>query len=174
MRVFHVLSSAILCLTLALAAAAAAQETNFATGPQYLMNYGSPLFARSIATPTLSLDEPLRPVPAAFNHGASTEHVSYRTTPGMEGQADLFPIYYGVPRVSVVQIDYSAKSAAAESAVLASWFDAGVSEVTDAETLRLRGYGITLGEYARYWRAHTRPATRRYTNDDIERLHQRS
>jgi hypothetical protein len=172
MRVFDSVYVASLCAALALGGPCAAQETNFSAGPQYLMTSGSPLFAQPIATPSLDLNAPLPGMPPAFDHARVAEHVSYTTVPELEGQADLFPIYYGVPRVSVVKIGFP-EMAKAEP-VLTAWVDTGVSEVTDAEALRIRGYGITLGEYARYWKAHTRPAQRRYTNEDIERLHQRS
>ena len=39
------------------------QETNFSAGPQYLITSNSPMFLRSIATPTLSLSTPV-PAPS--------------------------------------------------------------------------------------------------------------
>src|SRR5882724_1764191 len=97
------------CFVLVLTGVSAAQETNFSVGPQYLMTYGSPLFALPIATPSLSLGE----APISMVRGSSeadTGGVVIATTPGLQGQADLFPIYYGVPRVSVIEISEPATS----------------------------------------------------------------
>lgn len=44
----------IYCTLIFISAAAFGQDTNFATGPQYLITTGSPMFARPISTPTLS------------------------------------------------------------------------------------------------------------------------
>ncbi len=53
----------------------------------------------------------------------------------------------------------------------ASIVDLGVIGITDPQSLRLRGYGIALGDAASFWKAHKRRATHVYTNADIERLH---
>lgn len=58
-------------LLLALLGVAAAQDTNFAAGPQYLITTGSPLFLGPIATPSLSLDPGLPPVPNVSAESAS-------------------------------------------------------------------------------------------------------
>ena len=154
------------CLMLVLVGICAAQETNFAVGPQYLMTSGSPLFARPIATPSLSLGES----PATANGRTSevgTWNGTVATTPGLQGQADLFPIYYGVPRVSVIEISRPEVSA---RTFPASIMNVGVMEITDLQSLRLRGYGVTLPEAASYWKTHKRSASHVYTNSDIERL----
>jgi len=59
MRISH-----LLCL-LVLAAVSCAQGTNFAVGPQYLITSDSTLLLRPIATPSLSLSEPLPPIRVA-------------------------------------------------------------------------------------------------------------
>src|SRR5580658_1625867 len=74
------------------------QDTNFATGPQYLMNYGSPLLARSISTPSLSLTGPPIEVGASnatavLGAGAGAQNV-LPPSPDALPKIDLFPIFY--------------------------------------------------------------------------------
>jgi hypothetical protein len=45
--------------------------------------------------------------------------------------------------------------------------------MTDASSLRERGYGITLGEVAAFWKAHKSQATHVYTESDLQRLRDR-
>jgi hypothetical protein len=85
-----------------------------------------------------------------------------------QGQADLMPIYYGVPRVNVVEISAPETSPKTFPASIAN---VGVTEMTDPTSLRQRGFGVTLPEAASYWKTNKRPASRVYTNRDIERLH---
>ena len=51
----------------------------------------------------------------------------------------------------------------------ASILDVGVTGVTDAQALLARGYGVSLGELAAYWKSHKRIAPRVFTNADIKR-----
>src|ERR1700730_4181451 len=92
------------CL-LVLVGISAAQDSNFPVGSQYLMNYGSPIFARPIATPSLLLDTPL----------VASETISEDNVPAPDpeifaavsevlSQVNLFTIYYGTPRVSVIEL----------------------------------------------------------------------
>src|SRR5579863_917917 len=87
--------SALLCLLTLVTGYSAAQDTNFANGPQYLLT-GSPLLARPLATPSMSLDAPLPPVPPSITTtpepGAG---VTSAASPVADRQADLIPIYYG-------------------------------------------------------------------------------
>lgn len=154
------------CLLIALTGVIAAQETNFAVGPQYLMTSGSALFARPIATPSLSLGES-RATTIGGTSEVSADSGTLATTPGLQGQSDLLPIYYGVPRVSVIEISAPETSI---RTLPASITNVGVMEVTDAQSLRQRGFGVTLPEAASYWKTHKRSASRVYTNRDIERL----
>ena len=62
----------LLCFLFALAGFSAAQDSNFSVGPQYLTNYGSPMFLRPIATPTLSLGEG-SPARLAAEEGSGTQ-----------------------------------------------------------------------------------------------------
>jgi hypothetical protein len=154
------------CSMLVLVGICAAQETNFAVGPQYLMTSGSPLFARPIATPSLSLGESrATTIGGTSETNAGNEAVA--TTPGLQGQSDLLSIYYGVPQVSVIEISKPETSA---RNLPASITNVGVMEATDMPSLRQRGFGVTLPEAASYWKTHKRSASRVYTNRDIERL----
>lgn len=148
-----------------------AQDTNFANGPQYLMNYGSPLFARPISTPSLSISGP------ALEVGASTATADL--TAGAENQTesvpttlpvvDLFPIYYGVTPAQRYDVEIHG-GAPAEDELPASIGNLGAGEWTTPQELRERGYGITLAEAATASKARFRRATRVYTNADIDRL----
>jgi len=160
----------LLCLLLSVAAICVAQDTNFAVGPQYLMNYGSPLFFQPIATPTLSLG--LLPASSAVaatevSAGEQSAQASARV------QTDLPRIYYGEPKTtgeSVEKISEIEITSTQPSSLPASILNVGV-EMTDAKSLRERGYDMTLGEAAAFWKARRVHASRVYTNADIARLH---
>jgi hypothetical protein len=151
------------------------QDTNFATGPQYLMNYGSPFFAHSISTPSLSWASPALDVGATnategLIAGAENQSASQ---PQSLPPVNLFPIYYGGPPASVVEISFGEEPGGASPAerLPESILDTGVWQMTTAEALRERGYGLPFVEAAAYGKAHTGHATRVYTNADIDRLH---
>jgi hypothetical protein len=172
MRIFT-LSCFLLCLT----GYSIAQDTSFAAGPQYLLT-GSPLLARSIATPTLSLDAPLPPVSStSIISPEAVTGVRYTTNPLLEHQADLIPIYYGLPNYyaasapSVVEISFPEGSAESSAALPVSIVESGVTELVDAQALRVRGHGVTVAEAAAYWKAHKLPAKHNLTNEDVKRLH---
>jgi hypothetical protein len=154
---------------------ALAQDTNFATGPQYLINPGaSPLFARPISTPSMSLAGPPLEVGASdatgvLTAGAGNQFVSPPSAVALP-QIDLFPIFYGVPPANVIEISF-AESQESPSPLPPSILDSGVWQMTTAQALRERGYGITLAEAAAYDKARTRHATHVYTNADTNRLH---
>ncbi|HTC49418.1 MAG TPA: hypothetical protein VK722_19005 [Candidatus Aquilonibacter sp.] len=168
-----------LVVVLGILGAAFGQETNFARGPQYLMNSGSSLFARSISTPSTSLSGPPLEVGAStatagLTAGADDRDVSV-STPDALPHVNFSSIYYGTNQAvpaSVIEISSSVGTSHTE--LPASILDTGVLQITTAQTLRLRGYGVTLGEAAAYDRAHAVRAKRVYTNADIERLHKGS
>jgi hypothetical protein len=159
--------------------AAFSQDTNFATGPQYLMNsdptsQASPLFARSISTPSISLASPPLEVGAGdatgvLIAGAGNENV-LPPSPDALPAVDLFPIYYGAPAASVIEISFPGSESPA-SPLPASILDTGVWLTTTAQALRERGYGVTLAQAAAYGKAHSRHASHVYTNADIEQPH---
>ena len=147
-----------------LAALCAAQSTNFPTGPQYLITYGSPLFLHSIATPSMNLDAPLPSVPPPVIETSTADLSSApASTPNPAGLAS---IYWG-PATEVIEIT----SEEPPAPLPASIAGVGVTGMTDASSLRERGYGVSLGETAALWKAHKGRAKRVYTNDDLERLH---
>jgi hypothetical protein len=149
-------------LVLSALGTALGQDTNFPSGPQYLMKSGSPLFARPISTPSISLSGPPLEVGASDATGVlvagAVDQNVLPPSPAALPKIDLFPIYYGGSPASVNPLP-------------ASIVDTGVSQVTTAHALRERGYGVTLAEGATYAKAQTRHATRVYTNADIDRLH---
>jgi hypothetical protein len=154
------------CLLLALVSISAAQDTNFPVGPQYLLT-GSPLLARSIATPTMSLDIPLPPLPELPEVGPKVQDQPFIPNPITELGPDLFPVYYGYPMPPVVIV----VSEEAPGEVPASLLDSGVVNIIDAQSAGQYGNGITLGEVANFWKTHKPHAPRVYTNADVERLH---
>jgi len=153
------------------------QDTNFPSGPQYLMN-GSSLFARSISTPSIALtDSPLQ-VGASNATGVLIAGAGDQTVlpPAADAlpRTDLFPIYYGTRQPIVIEISFAPELSSNElskNELPESILDTGVSEITTVETLRARGYGVTIVEGAAYGKTHTRRAARVYTNADIDRLH---
>jgi hypothetical protein len=154
------------------------QDTKFPAGPQYLMNSdslrnGTPWFARPISTPAMSLTDPPLEVGASNATGVLIAGAENQTvvppSPDALPKADLFPIFYGESTASIIEISFPSEPSVNESP--ASIFDTGVWQITTAQALRERGYGISLVEGAAYARAQTRRATRVYTNADIDRLH---
>src|SRR5882672_2606445 len=77
----------------------AAQDSNFSVGPQYLMNYGSAMFMRPIATPTLSLSEtttsPVFSTPEASSSSDSSAGNSAESSAAVPQPSDLASVYWG-------------------------------------------------------------------------------
>ena len=167
------------CMLLVLSAEIAfGQDTNFSTGPQYLLNSdqvknGPSFLARPISTPSMSLEAP--PLDVGANNatgvliaGAGNQNV-LPPAPDALPTIDLLHIYYGAPPPSVIEVSSASESSANQ--LPASILDTGVWQMTTAKALRDRGYGLTLAEGAAYGKAQTRHANRVYTNADIDRLH---
>jgi hypothetical protein len=155
------------CLLFALMGIGAAQDTNFPVGPQYLITFDSPMFARPLATPSLSLDAPLpdiQPLPEIVPVIGSQPYIP---NPVLEHQPDLLPIFYGYPMPSVVELVSPESSPELPQSIT----DAGVTRMVDVQSLREWGYGVTLGETASFWKSHKPHAPRVYTNADVDRLH---
>jgi hypothetical protein len=157
---------------------ASGQDTNFSSGPQYLLNSdqtknGSVFFARPISTPSMSLAGPpliigASNATASLVAGAGNQNV-LRPTPDALPNLDLLPVYYGAPPSGVILISFASEPSANQ--LPASVLDTGVWQMTTATALRERGYGVTLVEAAAHGKAQTRHANRIYTNADIDRLH---
>ncbi len=163
------------CSLMALAGISAAQDTNqitsqdtsFSAGPQYLITSTfSSLFARPIATPSISLEAPLPAISSLPAIGPVVENQPIAANPELPRQPDLFPIYYGPPVPNVVEIT----SAELPPSLPASIVDTGVTGIADAQFLHERGYGVPLGDTAAFWKAHKPRTSRVYTNADVQRL----
>jgi hypothetical protein len=155
-----------------------AQDTNFPSGPQYLTNpdlmkNGSPFFLRPISTPSISFIDPPLDVGASNATGVLIAGAQTQTVlppdPDTLPSIDLLPIFYGGSPASVIEISFPSEPSSNQ--LPPSILDTGVWQMTTAQALRERGYGVTLGEGAAYGRAQTRHANRVFTNADIERLH---
>jgi hypothetical protein len=154
-------------LFVALMGIGAAQDTNFPAGPQYLITFDSPLLARSLATPSLSLDAPLPDIQPLPEIVPVIGNQPYIPSPALEHQPNLFPIFYGYPMSSVVELVSPESSPELPQSIT----DAGVTRMVDVQSLREWGYGVTLGETASFWKSHKPRAPRVYTNADVDRLH---
>ena len=159
--------ASLFCLLVVLVGISAAQDTNFPVGPQYLMNFGSPMFATPIATPSLSLETPLPGIPSLPEIGPAVHDQSYVANPELRRQADLFPVYYGYRPINVIEIT----AAELPRELPPSITNVGVIGITDAQSLRERGYGMPVGDTASFWKLHKPHAQRVYTNADVARLH---
>jgi hypothetical protein len=162
-----------LCMLLIVSTVAFApgQDTNFASGPQYLTN-GSSFFARPISTPSLSLGGPSLETGASNATDGLIAGADGRTrSPQAPSEPNLFSIYYGGASTNVIEISFAEPSSELSPTELpASILDTGVSQVTTPQALRERGYGVTLAAAAAYEKAHARHATHVYTNTDIDHL----
>jgi hypothetical protein len=169
-------SAALVSLLLLLAGICAAQDTTFDTGPQYLITFGSPMFARPIATPSLSFETPMAQPGVSEPVESPVSREEYEAVSAIldtQRQTYLLTVYYGVPSVNVIDISFRAGSSEESGPALpASITESGVTELTDADVLRERGYGVTLSEAAIFSKAHHPHAPRVYTNSDIERVRQ--
>jgi hypothetical protein len=179
----------------------AAQDTNFAAGPQYLLNNRPSLFLRPIATPSLSLSTPPATTGAAPAEEGTGEPSS-SAFGGFSSQAAINCIYWGVaPRsensgsqtngmpcvqsgeTSVASSETSGEGSSEKSSEIeltssqpssplpASIVDVGATAIADLQFLRENGYGMSLGEVAAYWKMNKPRTARTYTNADIARLH---
>jgi hypothetical protein len=147
-----------------------AHDTNFSTGPQYLLQ-GSSLFARPIATPSLSLSAPTPQSSSSESSTASENGGASATLPEFNHNTDLRPVYYGDDQVSVIEVHMTEDAGTQLAALPPRIFETGVSAMVDMETLRRREYGAMPSEVSAYWKAHKVLASRHYTNADIDRLH---
>lgn len=101
----------------------------------------------------------------------------FTTNPLLEHQANLIPIYYGVPNhygvenASVVEISFSEGTTESAAVLPPSIVESGVTQFIDPQLLRAHGYGVPLGDVAAYWKTHKLPAQRNYTNETVKWLH---
>lgn len=149
------------------------QDTNFASGPQYLMTTGSSRYARSISTPSISLSGPALQLGASSATdglvAGSQDRVVPPSQPDAPPHIDLFPMYYGTAWAGEFKI--SLPPAESTAPLPASIAGSQTLEFTTVQALRERGYGVTIVELAGFEKAHAKRASRIYTNADIEQLH---
>jgi hypothetical protein len=152
----------------------AAQDSNFSVGPQYLMNYGSPMFMRPIATPTLSLSETAPVALAASEATSSPVGNSAEGSVVVPQPSNLASVYWG-GRESATAVETSAVIEASGAAPPANLppgiLNVGVQETVDARELRERGVGVSVSEASAFWKGHKPRAVRVFTNRDVEKLH---
>jgi hypothetical protein len=170
--------SSVFVLFVAAMCSAQNRNTNFSSGPQYLVNSGSnPDLLHSIATPSLSLSTPLAAMPTASpEEGSGEPHTP--AFPDLQTQAQVDRIYWGVSAVNPgtastenTQVSGEVELSSQRTAAISSVFNVGVTGISDAESLREAGYGIPLGDVAAFWKVNKHQAARAYTNADIVRLH---
>jgi hypothetical protein len=151
----------------------AAQDSNFSVGPQYLMNYGSPMLMRPIATPSLSLSETAPAAVAAPPAYSSSVGNSTESSVVVAQPSDLASVYWGGRESAAVETGaVIAVSGTAPAANLpASILDVGVQETVDAQELRERGVGMSVSEASAFWKGHRARAVRVFTNRDVEKFH---
>lgn len=156
----------------------AAQDTNFSAGPQYLVTSGSPMFLHPIATPSLSLSAPPSPAPV-------TEPLPEPPSPfaAAPPQPDLTRIFWGEaasaekgPEQTTEPVtenlgEIEITSAPPSRPLPANFVDTGVTGLTNAQSLRMWGFGAPLGDAASFWKEHKPHTSRVYTNADVQRLH---
>ena len=142
-----------------------AQDTDFTAGPQYLIPTGNPMLMHSIATPSMSLDASLPEMASLPPIGPPVANQPYESRQQPEAAPDLFSIYYGYPRTTVIEL-----TGEPPRELPPSINDSGYVAITEKQALRQMGYGETVGDAASYWKTHRGTAPRVYTNADIQRL----
>ena len=135
------------------------------------MSYGSPLLLHSIATPSLNLNAP--PASILAEGTSAVEAVPAPATP--QNEANLPQIFWGTPAATeptqenAGEIEVSAPRP--DFTLPASFFDVGVTAIVTDRSLASEGYGVTVAQAAAFAKAHRKPGSHVYTNDDIARLH---
>jgi hypothetical protein len=152
---------------------AGAQDTNFASGPQYLITQSSTLFLHSIATPSLSFQAEAEPAPFAAPAGipepVSISQVEETPAPLSTG-VNLARIYWGpFPDIAKQASEIEIINAELPRNLPASITDTGTTALVDEQSLRHEGYGVSLGETAAFWKAHGTHPSHTYTNKDVAR-----
>jgi hypothetical protein len=151
-----------------LAAVSIAQDTNFSQGPQYLIT-GSTMFLHSIATPSISLQTPPEsPYIINTDGSASTDLVAaHPDTPN----PDLQPIYWGEPKTAASVSEIVITSPGLPPNLPSSILDSGVTAVAGPQFSGDAASDVSLGQAATFWKNHSAPVARVYTETDVQRLH---
>ena len=171
------------------AGVAAAQDTSFPAGPQYLVPPGSdPMFLHSIATPSISLSTNPAPNTAAeFSMPSELTSVASpipaATIPAADQlnptsivpvQPNLSEVFWGVPKNPLLTPETTSETEVSSTPLPhplpPNFVDTGVTAFVTATSLEHQGYGVPLGEVASYFKSHKPSSVRTFTNADIERL----
>lgn len=117
------------------------------------MHPPSEILAYRVDTPSLTADQT-----AYFVYATAT----YAETP--QPQPPTVPV---ASQLSPMVIEIT--STGFPSNLPASIFDPGITGIANSESLLTRGYGLSLGEVARYWKSQKAHAPRVFTNQDVPR-----
>jgi hypothetical protein len=152
----------------AAAGSAIAQDAHTSRGVEYVVPAYVVPWGQSISTPTMTLDNPVLEVGARNATDGNIAGGTNATLSQQSGPAviDYPSIYYGYRPV----LASSDSEEPAGAATPASKFHSGIGRFRTAADLRYFGYGLPLGDAAREAKANRKPATRSFTNDDIDRL----
>jgi hypothetical protein len=165
------ISAYVSCLFL-LAGLSVAQDTNFRPGPQYLDTFPPGTYLAPIATPSLTFPA----MKSSAEVAAEEQTMGVQTSaplPEIDYVPGLSGVYWGVPAESTYydQAPPEEVSASGPHNLLPQGFmDLGVWKVTSQRALQLQGYGLSLVQASRYWKAHEPAITPLYTNADIAKL----
>ena len=111
------------------------------------------IVARRIETPSVSADQ----------------IATYTYSPTSEASNTLpVPLTVPIESVSPPSVIELASSTIPEN-LPPSIVDAGVTGTADVQSLLNRGYGVSLGDFARSMKSRRRPAARVLTNEDLQR-----
>jgi hypothetical protein len=154
--------------------AAQNSDTNFATGPQYLITGQSTMFLHTIETPSLSFGPSSAIAPPITTEPVEAAQVVETPSPLPSG-VNLTSIYWGERKsvepsgvTSEIEISGSQPAQPVPASLLsANIVNVGVTATTDVESLHEEGYGLSLGDTAAYWKAHKGRAAHTYTNQDV-------
>jgi hypothetical protein len=162
------LSLATMLFVAVVAGSAFAQDARVSRGVEYVVPAYVVPWGQSISTPTMTLDNPVLEVGARNATegniaGATNATLSQQSVPAV---VDYPSIYYGYrPVLASSETEESMVAPAA-----AGGFRSGIGRFRTAADLHYFGYGLPLADAAREAKANRKPATRSFTNEDIDRL----
>jgi hypothetical protein len=169
-------------LLLLMAGISAAQniDTNFSTGPQYLITGQSTIFLHSIETPSLSFGPSSAIAPPVTTEPIEAAQVVETPSPLPSG-VNLTSIYWGAResgqqssdqttgKMSEIELSGAQPAQPLPASLLsADVVNVGVTVIGDVQALHEQGYGVSLADSAAYWKAHKGRASHTFTNKDVE------
>jgi hypothetical protein len=119
-------------------------------------NKPSAIVGRRLETPSMTAEET-----AGYMNAVANAVANQTSAPPAATQTGLeIPAGPGVIEITSTQLPANLPP---------SILDVGVTGTTDPQSLLTRGYGLSLGEVAAYWKTHKRTAPHIYTNEDVVR-----